>query len=116
METSISSQAAAMGLAALIGALLGLAYDLLGLVRRRVGKVAAVLLDFVFSLLSGAAAFIYAMGAGEGRLGICQLGAMTAGFLIYIYTAGERLAGVINGSKKKKRRKNSKSEKNTLYS
>lgn len=105
METSISSQAAAIGLAALIGALLGLAYDLLGLIRRRAGKTVTVLLDLAFSLLSGVAAFIYAMSAGEGRLGICQLGAMTTGFLTYIYTFADRLAGVINSVGKEKNEK-----------
>ena len=89
METSVSLQAAAMGLAALIGAGLGLAYDLLRPLRRRAGRAAAILLDLLFSVGSGVAAFLYAMGAGEGRLGVCQLGAMTAGFLLYIYIAGD---------------------------
>ncbi len=107
METSVSSQAAAMGLAAVIGAILGLAYDMLSPLRRRVGRVASALLDLTFSVLSGIAAFMYAMGAGEGRLGICQLGAMTAGFLLYIYTVSDRLNSKRNDRRKEKNEKKS---------
>ncbi len=107
METSVSLQAAAMGLAALIGAGLGLAYDLLRPLRRRAGRTAAILLDLLFSVGSGVAAFMYAMGAGEGRLGVCQLGAMTAGFLLYIYIAGDTVCKKLD-----KRKSGTESEKN----
>ena len=92
METSVSLQAAAIGKAAAIGLALGLLYDLLRPLRFRAGKVAAVLLDVLFCAASGTAAFAYAMGAGNGRLGVCELGAMTVGFLLYLYIAEEKIA------------------------
>lgn len=91
METSVSLQAAAIGKAAVIGLVLGLLYDLLRPLRFRAGKVGAFLLDMLFCAASGTAAFFYAMGAGNGRLGVCQLGAMTVGFLLYLYIIGDKL-------------------------
>lgn len=91
METSVSLQAAAIGKAAVIGLVLGLLYDLLRPLRFRAGKVGAALVDMLFCAASGVAAFIYAMGAGDGRLGVCELGAMTVGFLLYLYVLGDKL-------------------------
>ena len=71
METSLAVQALGLGLALLLGVGLGLAYDLLRPPRRRLGPIPAVLLDLLFSLCAGTAAFLYAMGAGRtaGPLG-----------------------------------------------
>ena len=74
--------AAALLPALLAGAALGLLYDLLRPLRRRAGR-AAPLLDGLFSLLGGIAAFLYAMGAGDGRPEIWELAAMLAGFLLW---------------------------------
>lgn len=92
MRTEVWAQAAALFEALVTGSAFGLFYDLLRPLRRRAGRFAAALLDVLFCLVSGAAAFFYAMGAGEGRLGICQLFAMTGGFLLYIYLFSDKIA------------------------
>ena len=78
-------------LALAVGAGLGLAYDLLRPIRARAGKPWTIIPDIVFCAFSGTAAFFYAMGAGNGRMGICQLGAMTAGFLLYLYIFSDKV-------------------------
>ena len=105
METSVSLQAAALGKAAVIGLALGLVYDLLRPLRFRSGKVGAVLLDMLFCAASGTAAFFYAMGAGDGHLGVCELGAMTLGFLLYLYIVADKL---INRSENRRAEKRSR--------
>lgn len=104
METSVSLQAAAIGKAAAIGLALGFLYDLLRPLRFRAGKVAAALLDILFCAASGIAAFAYAMGAGDGRLGVCELGAMTVGFLLYLYIAEEKVGKWRRNRKREKTR------------
>ena len=71
--------------ALLLGAGLGTAYDLLRPPRRRLGRVGAALLDLLFALLAGAAAFLCAMSAPEGRAGLWELAASALGFLLYIH-------------------------------
>lgn len=71
--------------ALILGLALGLVYDLLRPPRRRLGRLAAALLDLLFALLSGAAVFLYAMGALEGRLGLWELAASALGFLLYLH-------------------------------
>ena len=69
----------------LLGAGLGLGYDLLRPPRRRLGRVIGTLLDVFFSVLAAAACFVGAMGAGTGRLGVWELSASLLGFLLYLY-------------------------------
>lgn len=76
--------AAALLPALLLGAAIGLLYDLLRPLRRRAGR-AAPIFDGVFSLLSGLGAFCYAMTAGNGRLGMWELASMLSGFLLWEY-------------------------------
>ena len=68
-----------------LGLGLGFLYDLLRPPRRRVGPPAAALLDAVFGLAAGTAVFLFAMGAGSGRLGLWELAAALTGFLCYLY-------------------------------
>ena len=76
--------AAALFLALLLGAAIGLLYDLLRPLRRRAGRMAP-LFDGLFSLLSGFGAFCYAMTADSGRLGTWELAALLLGFLTWEY-------------------------------
>ncbi len=69
-----------------LGLLTGLLYDLLRPPRRRTGPAAAAALDLLFCLLSGVGAFLFAMGAGSGRLGLWELTAMLLGFLLYLHS------------------------------
>ena len=85
METSLAAQALALGQALGLGCGLGLLYDLLRPPRHRSGRIAGALLDLFFALASGAAAFLYAMGAGSGRLGLWELTAVLLGFLFYLH-------------------------------
>lgn len=86
MELDLSRQGLALLLALLMGAGIGLAYDLLRPPRRRLGPPAGAVLDLLFSTAAGCAAFAYAMGVGDGRLGIWALGAALAGFLLYMHS------------------------------
>lgn len=74
--------AAALGQALLLGVGLGLLYDLLRPVRHRAGG-AAPLLDLLFAVLAGFAAFLFAMRAQSGRMGLWELTAALAGFLLW---------------------------------
>ena len=70
--------------ALLLGTALGAVYDLLRPPRRRLGRLPGALLDLLFALLAGAAAFLYAMGALAGRFGLWELAASALGFLLYM--------------------------------
>lgn len=83
MEIDPGRQAAALGLAALIGLGAGLVYDLLRPPRWHGRAALGFLADALFCLLLGAALFCYAMTLGEGRLGIGALAAAWTGFLCY---------------------------------
>ena len=85
METSLSRQALALLMALGLGLGLGLLYDLLRPPRRRSGRLLAGLLDGFFALAAGTAVFVFAMGAGSGRLGLWELTAALLGFLLYLH-------------------------------
>ena len=86
MEIELSRQSAALFIALLMGVCIGVLYDLLRPLRRRTGRMAGALLDVLFCAASGCAVFTYAMGAGDGRLGIWELAAALIGFLLYMHT------------------------------
>lgn len=85
METSLARQGLSLLTALAMGMGLGLLYDLLRPPRRRLRPVPAALLDGLFALASGAAVFVFAMGAGEGRLGLWELTAALLGALLYLH-------------------------------
>ena len=68
-----------------LGLALGFVYDLLRPPRRRFGAALAALLDLIFGLVAALAAFLFAMSAGEGRLGLWEIAASLLGFLLYLY-------------------------------
>ena len=70
--------------ALVLGAALGLLYDLLRPPRRCLGRVPAALLDLLFALLAGAAVFLFTMGAAAGRLGLWEIIASALGFFLYL--------------------------------
>ena len=86
METDLPAQGAALLLALALGLGLGLLYDFLRPPRHHGGRLLAGALDFLFALTAGAAVFIYAMGADNGRLGLWELCAALLGFLLYQHT------------------------------
>ena len=86
MKTGLWEQLAALLFSLLLGALVGLLYDLLRPPRHRTGPAVGALLDLLFCLLAGTGAFFYAMSAGNGRLGLWDLTGMLLGFLLYMYT------------------------------
>ena len=77
-------QAAALGLAFCLGLASGLLYDLLRPPRRALGRAGA-LLDALYCLAVGAGLFVFAMSAGDGRLGQWELAAALLGFLAYLH-------------------------------
>ena len=91
METELSRQSLALLAALLMGVGIGVVYDMLRPVRRRTGRLAGAALDILFCAASGCAAFFYAMGAGDGRLGLWELAAALVGFLLYMHTLSECL-------------------------
>ena len=70
-----SAQALELLGALLLGLGLGLGYDLLRPPRHRLGKRGGSLLDLLFALLAGTAAFLLAMRRQEGRTGLWDLSA-----------------------------------------
>ena len=96
MEISISSQLTALCIALCLGFLLGILYDLLRPIRRVSGKTGAAIIDVIYSVLSGAALFLFAMGADSGKLGIWELSAAFSGFLIYTYTLSDIFFSAFN--------------------
>lgn len=97
MEIYVSRQALALALALLMGVLIGLLYDLLRPVRRRGGKFCAAVLDCLFSLCSAFAAFLYAMTAPSGRLGLWELFMTLLGFTLYMYTLSDSVFHLLDG-------------------
>ena len=85
MATSLSRQALTLLMALGLGQGLGLLYDLLRPPRRRGGTLCGAILDGLFALCAGAAAFVFAMGAGNGRLGLWELACILLGFLLYLH-------------------------------
>ena len=75
---------------------MGLLYDLLRPPRRRMGKGFAALLDILFCAAAGSAAFLFAMSAGNGRLGCWELLAALCGFLLYQYTLSRVFEPVVD--------------------
>ena len=80
-----SAQALELLGALLLGLGLGLGYDLLRPPRHRLGKRGGSLLDLLFALLAGTAAFLLAMRRQEGRTGLWDLSAALLGFLLYLH-------------------------------
>lgn len=78
-------QAIRLLLALLLGLSTGLLYDLLRPLRRAAGMIAAAGLDALFCLLTGAGIFLFAMSAGDGKLGQWELCAALLGFLAWLH-------------------------------
>lgn len=91
MATSLARQGLSLLLALGLGAGLGLLYDLLRPPRRRSGPVLAAALDLLYGLGAGGAVFAFAMGAGDGRLGLWELTAALLGFLFYLHALSPAL-------------------------
>lgn len=85
MELSLELQTVRLLLALLLGLGTGLLYDLLRPMRRAAAAFPAALLDALFCLLAGTGLFVFAMGAGDGRLGQWELCAALMGFLAYLH-------------------------------
>ena len=85
MEISLGLQALWLLLALLLGLSPGLLYDLLRPLRRAAGMIAAAGLDALFCLLTGAGIFLFAMSAGDGKLGQWELCAALLGFLAWLH-------------------------------
>ena len=87
MNTDIARQAAALAAAFAGGIVLGLMYDILRFLRRhlRVGGAA----DVFFCMIAGAAAFIYAMGPGDGKLDIWGVLLALLGAAAYLRVIGD---------------------------
>lgn len=84
MSLSVAHQGWALLLALAMGAGLGLAYDILRPGRRAGGRLLGRLLDAAFALTAGVGLFLFAMAAGDGRLGTWELAAALVGFLLYM--------------------------------
>lgn len=84
MSAGLGRESAALLLAALLGALAGLLYDLLRPPRRALRQPWAALTDLLYALAVGAGLFFFAMSAGDGRLGLWELAAALLGFLLYL--------------------------------
>ena len=89
METFISRQAFLIILSFALGGLLGFLYDLIRPLRRRLPAFGRAAADFVYSFTAASVLFVFSMSAGNGRLGLWELGFALAGFLAYLYTLSD---------------------------
>lgn len=97
METFISRQGLLIIFAFALGAILGICYDLIHPLRRRLrgfGKAAA---DLIFAFLSALMLFTFSMSAGNGRLGLWELTFALMGFLCYLYTISDKVYAFFDG-------------------
>ena len=85
MGRTNAREALALLISALLGLGAGLLYDLLRPPRRAAKHFPAALLDLLYVLSVGAGLFLYAMSAGDGRLGQWELAAALLGFLLYLH-------------------------------
>lgn len=97
METELKRQGLCLLMALLLGAALGLGYDVLRPPRRRGGRFLETALDCLFCAVSGCAVFAYAMGAENGRLGLWELTSVLAGFLLYMATLSGPVLKLLTG-------------------
>ena len=97
MDRALWIQAVRLLLASGLGLGMGLVYDLLRPFRRRTGAVSGALADLLFCLLSGAAAFVYAMGSPDGRLGLWELTCTLLAFLLYLHTISDPVYRFFDG-------------------
>ena len=84
MEIRNSAQALFLLKALGIGALLGLAYDVLRPPRHRGGKFAAAAIDALFCAGAFWLVFCFAMASPFGKLGLWEPAAVLLGFLAYM--------------------------------
>ncbi|MGI5977044.1 MAG: spore cortex biosynthesis protein YabQ [Candidatus Limivicinus sp.] len=96
MEINVYRQLAGLLIGFLLGAALGLMYDVLRPLRRRCGRAAAAVLDVIYTAASAGAAFAYGMGAENGRIGIWELAAILLGFLIYMHRLSDYIFPFFN--------------------
>lgn len=99
MNVCISEQAAALGLSALLGAALGLIYDILRLARRGARRVHAsavltALCDLLFWLVSAASIFLFAMTVTGGVLRLYAIFGTAAGMTLWFLTLSPALLHV----------------------
>lgn len=98
MEIAVGAQALGLALAFVMGAALGVLYDMLRPLRRRSGRGGAAALDVLYMLLCGVLSFMFAMSAGSGRLGVWELAATLAGFAGYMYTLSSAVFPLLDGA------------------
>ncbi len=98
MEIAVGAQALGLTLSFVMGAAMGVLYDILRPLRRRSGRVGAAALDVLYMLLCGALSFMFAMGAGSGKLGVWELAAALAGFAGYMYTLSGAVFPLLDGA------------------
>lgn len=100
MELEIGRQALGLLMSFMLGALLGLMYDALRPLRRRCRATGAALIDTLYALCALIAAFSFAMGAANGRMGVWELIFIFLGFSAYIQLLSEHIYPVFNGAVK----------------
>ncbi|MCD8005578.1 MAG: spore cortex biosynthesis protein YabQ [Oscillospiraceae bacterium] len=85
-----------LGLAAILGAVLGAGYDLLRILRisLRHRFFAVFAEDFLFALLFGGVYFLFSVAMLEGKLRFYVLAGMVAGFAVYLLTLGKIISGI----------------------
>ena len=84
MELDIRIQAIRLLLGFCLGMAGGVLYDLLRPPRWSMGR-AAFLSDLIYCLIMSSTAFLFAMAAPNGRLGLWELAAVLLGFLTYLF-------------------------------
>ncbi len=97
MELSVAQQASSLAGAILLGFAIGVLYDLLRLVRVRLGlPLLGSALDLLFWAAVVAALFVYATNATGGQMRIYVLLAVFGGAVVYFVTLSDWILGLGN--------------------
>ena len=95
MAQPLSMQLTQLAAALLTGCGLGLLYQLLGLLRRRGGRIWAAGCDALFCAAAGIALFLMGMGPGQGTLRLSMMAAAAAGASAYFALASRAVGPVM---------------------
>lgn len=93
--TGVSEELKMLGLAAIVGAVLGAGYDILRVFRITFPHRAWMVFmeDFLFTVFSGMVFFLFSVEMLEGKLRLYVLAGMLAGFTAYLLTIGRIISG-----------------------
>ncbi|MCD7823507.1 MAG: spore cortex biosynthesis protein YabQ [Oscillospiraceae bacterium] len=98
--TGVIGEFRMLGLAAVVGAVLGAAFDILRILRITIphNEIAVFIEDFFFTLFFGLVFFSFSVEMLEGQLRLYVLAGMALGFGIYLSTLGRIISWIFRAA------------------